>query len=104
MTQSLQSTGTVHSQLTLKMEIPGAHLLQGFKDALPLTQLLDAQGYLVAGTFGDILWQGKWRQETRNGRLRYLGCPNKAQRDGGSSGCKGNVKMVLPSILPSWSP
>lgn len=78
--KSLQFTGTVGGQLTFKMEIPGAHLLQGFKDALPLTQLLDAQGYLVAGTFGDILWQGKRGQETRNGRLRYLKCPKGPKR------------------------
>lgn len=44
------------SQLALERGIPGPHLLQRLEDALPLTQLLDAEGYLVAGTFGDILW------------------------------------------------
>lgn len=55
MTQSLRLLVPLGSQLTLVMKIPGPHLLQGLEDALPLTQLLDAQGYLVAGTFGDIL-------------------------------------------------
>lgn len=73
--------------------------------ALPLAQLLDAQGYLVAGTFGDILWRAERGQEAENGRLRYSRCPNKAQREG--LDCKGHVKMVLPStalMVPSASP
>lgn len=55
-TQSPESTVPLGSQLALEMGILGPYLLQGLEDALPLTQLLDAQGYLVAGTFGDILW------------------------------------------------
>lgn len=50
----------------------GPHLLQGLEDTLSLSQLLDAQGYLVAGTFGDIL-KVKKGQDTENGRLRHLG-------------------------------
>lgn len=95
------ATGTIGQPAGLgDADTRSSHLFQGFEDALPFTQLLDAQGYLVAGTFGDILWWGRRGQEAGNGRLRYSRCPNKARRDGGGSGRKGIVKMVLLPTPP----
>lgn len=62
---------------------PGPYLLQGLEDTLSLSQLLDAQGYLVAGTFGDIL-KVKKGQDTENGRLRHLG--------GSQRGIRGHLR------------
>lgn len=66
-TQSPQPLALLGSQLTLEMGDTGPYLLQGFEDALPLAQLLDAQGYLVAGTFGDILWRAEGDRKLKMG-------------------------------------
>lgn len=87
------------SHLTLEMGIPGPHLLQGFEDALPLAQLLDAQGYLVAGTFGDILWKGHKGTGSWKWEVKVLKVPQQGPRRRGLD-CKGHVKMVPPSTLP----
>lgn len=68
------------SQLTLAVEIPGPHLLQGLEDALPLTQLLDAQSYLMAGTFGNILLVGQKGTGSWKWEGEVLGVPQQGPK------------------------